>query len=451
MSGPQGSDHAAHARRGRAASWAPKRRRLRRAIATTGEPARLATTPRERASRIRRTPSAARPQRPPSGSVVPRRGPELVRDDAVDDARREPSDEPTRRSARRCRTGPSRRPARCRRSSPTTATTVDDDLDAWATISGSQPRFRAEGSDWAEADFAEDLSGEHKHARRALRGRARSTRKPSSPKRSPSGASVRARAARAPRDRAKVAAAPAGAAPSEPSSHRPGPARGTRPADRDHDRGRGRRSSRSSASQSAHAATAVLAAVDRRRRDARVLRTRCSTQGLRPATLLALVASATLPLAAKHYGTDAYPVYFALIVVVLDAVVPVGDHAGPAAARRRDDRARVRVRRRARRFRRACCSRRHDGVGLILGVASVRDRVRRRRVLRRLAVRQDADRAEASRRTRRSRAPSRACSRRSSSAAVVVGADSPVGPQLRASCSASSSRSARSSATCASR
>src|SRR5439155_21283439 len=40
---------------------------------------------------------------------------------------------------------------------------VDDDLDAWATISGSQPRFRAEGSDWAEADFAEELSSSGEH------------------------------------------------------------------------------------------------------------------------------------------------------------------------------------------------------------------------------------------------------------------------------------------------
>ncbi len=38
---------------------------------------------------------------------------------------------------------------------------IVDDLDAWAPITGSQPRFRAEGSDWAEADFGDDLSGEH--------------------------------------------------------------------------------------------------------------------------------------------------------------------------------------------------------------------------------------------------------------------------------------------------
>ena len=36
-----------------------------------------------------------------------------------------------------------------------------DELDAWATVTGAQPRFRAEGSDWAASDFADDLSGEH--------------------------------------------------------------------------------------------------------------------------------------------------------------------------------------------------------------------------------------------------------------------------------------------------
>jgi phosphatidate cytidylyltransferase len=44
----------------------------------------------------------------------------------------------------------------------------------------------------------------------------------------------------------------------------------------------------------------------------------CTTlqqKGMRPATLLALVAAVTMPLATKHYGTSAYPVYFAVVVV----------------------------------------------------------------------------------------------------------------------------------------
>jgi len=33
----------------------------------------------------------------------------------------------------------------------------DDDLDAWASTSGSQPRFRGDVGDWAASDFGEDL------------------------------------------------------------------------------------------------------------------------------------------------------------------------------------------------------------------------------------------------------------------------------------------------------
>ena len=63
------------------------------------------------------------------------------------------SDRPTRRRGRfpSSRTGPNRRPARCRRSSPT-ATPSDPDLDAWSAAAAT-PRFRAEGSDWADADY----------------------------------------------------------------------------------------------------------------------------------------------------------------------------------------------------------------------------------------------------------------------------------------------------------
>jgi len=39
------------------------------------------------------------------------------------------------------------------------------------------------------------------------------------------------------------------------------------------------------------------------------------SRGMRSATPLVLVAAASMPLAAKHYGTGAYPVYFALVVV----------------------------------------------------------------------------------------------------------------------------------------
>ena len=66
------------------------------------------------------------------------------------------SDRPTRPRGRlpSYRTGPNRPPARCRRSSPT-ARRPTRDLDAWSAAA-STPRFRAEGSDWADADYPRD-------------------------------------------------------------------------------------------------------------------------------------------------------------------------------------------------------------------------------------------------------------------------------------------------------
>jgi phosphatidate cytidylyltransferase len=40
------------------------------------------------------------------------------------------------------------------------ATGDEEDLDAWAALSSSQPRFRAEGGDWADADFTEALAAD---------------------------------------------------------------------------------------------------------------------------------------------------------------------------------------------------------------------------------------------------------------------------------------------------
>ncbi len=39
------------------------------------------------------------------------------------------------------------------------ATADDDDLDAWAALSGSQPRYRAEGGDWGDADDLAEALG----------------------------------------------------------------------------------------------------------------------------------------------------------------------------------------------------------------------------------------------------------------------------------------------------
>ncbi len=180
---------------------------------------------------------------------------------------------------------------------------LDNDLDAWTTISGSQPRFRAEGSDWAEADFAEELSGEHERLGaldeqgpvddEAVFAEALAARR------------------RPPRAKARPVAPPPRPVPHDVTP--PGAA-----AARD----------LPTAIMTAAAvvvvalvcfqigttATAVLAAVIMGVATIELCNS-LQTKGMRPATLLALAGSVSLPLAAKHYGTSAYPVYFALIVV----------------------------------------------------------------------------------------------------------------------------------------
>ena len=75
------------------------------------------------------------------------------------------------------------------------------------------------------------------------------------------------------------------------------------------------------------------------------------------------------------------------------ALVPVGDHAGPSAAGRREHGARVHVRRRAGRIRRPA-ARIAQRRAAAARRGAVRDRLRRVRVLRRLAVRPHPGRAE---------------------------------------------------------
>ena len=197
-------------------------------------------------------------------------------------------------------------------------TGVDDDLDAWATISGSQPRFRAEGSDWAEADFHEELSvsdedeklgalseegpvDEEAEFAQALEERRRPVR----------------------RRRATV-----GAAAATPTATVERPVRRHPP---DADRmppgtvgGRDLPTALITAGivvgvailcfELGRTATTLLAAVIIAIATVEFCVT-LQQRGFRPATLLALVGAATLPLAAKHYGVGAFAVYFAVITV----------------------------------------------------------------------------------------------------------------------------------------
>ena len=242
-----------------------------------------------------------------------------------------------------------------------------------------------------------------------------------------------------------------------PTTRRPpsaGPRR-PRPADGDHDRGRRSRSSRSSASRRARTGPSVLAAVDRRRSRRSSSRNALQTRGLpsRDARSRCVACAYCCRSRRKHYGTAAYPVFFALdrrrsrccgscgrsrragrcsasrrTVLAFAYVGGLGGFAGLAA--------RVARRRRPHPRRRA-----------------LRDRVRRRRLLRRFAVRPHADRAEGLAEQDASRARVGGHGRRrSSSAASIVGPDRTRGTHEHGPArSACSSRSARSSATSASR
>ncbi|GIU87274.1 MAG: hypothetical protein KatS3mg009_1789 [Acidimicrobiia bacterium] len=198
----------------------------------------------------------------------------------------------------------------------------DEELEAWSSFTGSQPRFRAEGADWAEADFADDelteLTGETaglgalasarvvddddafeqelaQRRRRTARGRAARTMVTEPP---PAAATPRARASE-PRE------------PGELSPPGPVAARDLPTA------------------VLTAAAVAVVALVCFSRGTfwtallaAAVVglgsvefSAALQARGFRPASLLALVASAALPVAAREFGVGAYPVFSGLVVV----------------------------------------------------------------------------------------------------------------------------------------
>jgi len=177
-----------------------------------------------------------------------------------------------------------------------------DDLDAWATVSGGQPRFRAEGSDWAESDFAADLAEEpvklgaigneapideeaqfarDLDARRAPRRAPRPAARQARPE-----ADTAAPQASAPRDLPTAIMTAAAVAVVAIVCFTQGP-----------------RATVGLAAAIVAVATLKLASSLQKR-------------GLRPATLVALVACTLIPIAAYNYGAAAYPVFFALMVIV---------------------------------------------------------------------------------------------------------------------------------------
>jgi len=181
-----------------------------------------------------------------------------------------------------------------------------EDLEAWAAVGNSQPRFRAEGSDWAESDFADDLSDEPLKlgaigneapideeeafardlaARRGPRGRR------GAPPRRPAPRAARpeaeaAREAAAPRDLPTAIMTASAVAVVAIVCFTRG----------------------SAATVALAAAIVGVATLE--------LASSLQKRGLRPATLVALVACTLIPIAAYNYGTAAYPVFFSLVVIV---------------------------------------------------------------------------------------------------------------------------------------
>jgi phosphatidate cytidylyltransferase len=181
-----------------------------------------------------------------------------------------------------------------------------DEADSWAAVSGSQPRFRSEGSDWSESDFADDLSGENVSLgaigntgpvdEEAAFARDLAAKR---------GPSVRTATRRPPRTRpAPVRAEPEVQEPAQPRDL-------------------------PTAIMTALAvavvaiicftqgtgATVVLAAIIIGVATLEFSST-LHKRGLRPATIVALVACTFMPIAARTYGANAYPVFFALVVIV---------------------------------------------------------------------------------------------------------------------------------------
>jgi phosphatidate cytidylyltransferase len=198
---------------------------------------------------------------------------------------------------------------------------ISDELGAWAQVAGSSPRFRAEGSDWAEADFGEDMSGEHE------RLGALSEAEPVDEE-AEFAEALAQRRRRVPRSlRADRSAAPA-TAPATAGQERPA----RRPAPPEPDPTNGNAApARDLPTAIMTAATIVILAlvcfVQGRTTTALLAAVIIAiasiefcnalrTKGLRSATPIVLLASGSLPIAVKHYGVGAYPIYFALVVVI---------------------------------------------------------------------------------------------------------------------------------------
>jgi phosphatidate cytidylyltransferase len=195
----------------------------------------------------------------------------------------------------------------------------ETDLDAWSAVAAT-PRFRAEGSDWAEADFTdEDLIDER--PRVGALAEATVVDEDEEFERD-----IAERRRRTPRGRA------ARTMVTPPPPTRPAPSR--RPAPADSEPGEhvpsGPRESRDLSTALITAAIVALVALICFRQGtfwtvllAAVIvgvgtlefTAGLRARGFRPASALAMTGAFFLPIAAREFGSNAYPVFFGLIVV----------------------------------------------------------------------------------------------------------------------------------------
>jgi phosphatidate cytidylyltransferase len=196
-----------------------------------------------------------------------------------------------------------------------------DDLDAWASISGSQPRFRADDSDWDDAAFAADDLASDEPREGALGA-------PPPDDDEAFAAALAERRRRTPRGRAprEMVTSPPPPSPPAPTPPRPRAPR----ADEGELAPPGPGAARDLPTALVTAGVvAVIALICFTQGPAWTnvlvavivglgtleLTAALRHRGVRAAAPLALAGAVAMPLAAREYGTAAYPVLFGLVIV----------------------------------------------------------------------------------------------------------------------------------------
>jgi phosphatidate cytidylyltransferase len=197
----------------------------------------------------------------------------------------------------------------------------DENDEAWSALAGSSPRFRSEGSDWSGADFEGENTLTDEHAKVGALAEAAVVDEDEA-----FAADVAERRRRTPRGRAPrtmVTSPPPARPTQQPAAPRRRPAE-VEPETTAPPSGRDLPSALMTAGVVAVLAlvcfnagtawTVVLAAAIMGLATLEFT-TALQSRGFRPASTLALVGAVLLPIAAREYGFDAYPIFFGLITI----------------------------------------------------------------------------------------------------------------------------------------